>query len=292
MDSDELLQYHEDTEPFREAINFTESNTGFSARLIEKDYYCSLVLRDLAEAFQQGLVFKGGTCLSKVHSDFYRLSEDLDFVISMKTNASISVRRKRIAPLKDLLMNLPERLPCFHVDEPPLSGFHSSKQYVGRLSYSSVVTGRAEFLKVEVGLREPVLDPVEYKPAQTMLTDPLRIRPVLEPISVCVLSFRETYAEKFRAAITRRDPAIRDYYDIDYAVRSDKLDPSDDKLLELLRHKLAVPGNEPVDVSNERFTELRQQLEPQLKPVLRTNDFGRFDLERAFKIVANLVGKL
>jgi hypothetical protein len=85
------------------------------------------------------------------------------------------------------------------------------------------VTGRAEFLKVEVGLREPALDPVEHKPAHTMLTDPLHSRPVLEPIFVSVLSFRETYAEKFRAAITRRDPAIRDYYDIDYAVRLGKL---------------------------------------------------------------------
>src|SRR6266849_4946927 len=128
MDSNEQLQYHENTEPFREAINFTESNTGFSARLIEKDYYCSLALRGLAEAFQQGLIFKGGTCLSKVHSDFYRLSEDLDFVISMETNASRSARRTRIVPLQDLLRSLPKLLPCFHVEEPPLSGSNISRQ--------------------------------------------------------------------------------------------------------------------------------------------------------------------
>jgi len=291
MDNNEQLQYHENTEPFREAISFTESNTGFSARLIEKDYYCSLVLRGLAEALQQGLIFKGGTCLSKVHADFYRLSEDLDFVISMEMNVPLSVRRKRIAPLKDLFISFPERLRCFHVDKP-LSGSNSSKQYIGRLSYRSVVTGQAEFLTVEVGLREPALDSVELKPAHTMLTDPLRMRPVLEPLSIGVLSFRETYAEKFRAAITRRDPAIRDYYDIDYAVRSGKLDPSDDKLLELLHHKLAVPGNEPVDVSKERLTALQQQLESRLKPVLRTADFDRFDLGRAFEIVASLAGKI
>lgn len=291
MDSKEQLQYHENVELFREAINFTESNTGFSARLIEKDYYCSLVLHGLAEAFQQGLIFKGGTCLSKVHTDFYRLSEDLDFVIAMETNASISVRRKRIAPLKDLLMGLSKRLPCFHVDEP-LSGSNSSKQYIGRLSYRAVVTGEVEILKVEVGLREPALDPVEHKSAHTMLMDPSRSRPVLDPISVSVLSFRETYAEKFRAAMTRREPAIRDYYDIDYAVRSGKLDPSDNKLLELLQRKLAVPGNQSADVSNERFTALQQQLEPRLKPVLRMTDFERFDLERAFEVVAKLVGKL
>ena len=122
-----------------------------------------------------------------------------------------------------------------------------------------------------------------------MLIEPLRSRPVLEPLVVSVLSFRETYAEKFRAAMTRRDPAIRDYYDIDHAVRSGKLDPSDTKLLELLRHKLAVPGNEPVDVSNARFVKLQHQLESQLKPVLRPNDFASFNLERVFEIVTNLV---
>ena len=95
MDSNEQWRYHEDTEPFREAISFTESNTGFSARLIEKDYYCSLVLRGMAEAFQQGLIFKGGTCLSKVHSDFYRLSEDLDFVIPTPLAASRSDRSRQ-----------------------------------------------------------------------------------------------------------------------------------------------------------------------------------------------------
>jgi predicted nucleotidyltransferase component of viral defense system len=288
MDNNEQWQYHENAESFREAITFTESNTGFSARLIEKDYYCSLALHGLAEAFQQGLIFKGGTCLSKVHADFYRLSEDLDFVISVETNASRSTRRTQIAPLQNFLRNLPVQLPCFHVDEPPLSGSNISKQYIGRLSYRAVLTGQVELLKVEVGLREPALDPVEHEYALTMLMDPSRRRPVLEPISVSVLSFRETYAEKFRAAITRREPAIRDYYDI----RSGKLDPSDDKLLELLRRKLAVPGNQSADVSNERFTALQKQLEPQLKPVLRTTDFERFDLGRAFEIVVKLVGKL
>lgn len=292
MDSNEQLPYHEKTELFRDAINFTESNTGFSARLIEKDYYCSLALRGMAEAFQHGLVFKGGTCLSKVHSNFYRLSEDLDFVISMDTTATRSARRTRIGPLQDLLRSLPTRLPCFHVDEPSLSGSNISKQYIGRLSYRSVVTGGAEFLKVEISLREPILESVEYKPAHTMLTDPLRSSPVLEPISVSVLSFREAYAEKFRAAMTRRDPAIRDYYDIDHAVRSGKLDPLDDNLLELLQRKLTIPGNESVDVSTERFSTLQRQLEPQLKPVLRTNDFEYFDLGRAFDIVTNLAGKL
>lgn len=43
--------FHEDPPVFRTAIGFTEAKTGFSGQLIEKDYYCSLILRDLAGFF-------------------------------------------------------------------------------------------------------------------------------------------------------------------------------------------------------------------------------------------------
>lgn len=33
----------------RAALEFTAAETGFSQRIIEKDYWCSLVLRELAE---------------------------------------------------------------------------------------------------------------------------------------------------------------------------------------------------------------------------------------------------
>lgn len=76
---------HNDPVLFRELLTFTATETGFSARLIEKDYYCSLVLHDLTPILEQGLVFRGGTCLSKVHAGFTRLSEDLDFIVSVAT---------------------------------------------------------------------------------------------------------------------------------------------------------------------------------------------------------------
>ena len=290
MAKDDSLDYHERPDAFRQAIDFTEASLRFNARLVEKDYYCSLVLLELDDAFQHGLVFKGGTSLSKVHSDFYRLSEDLDFAISMEADALRSVRRKRIAALKELIDGLPEQLAGIQLTEP-LGGHQQSRQYIGRLSYESVVTGQAEFITVEISLREPVLEAVERQPARTLLADPLRTRP-LDPITVSVLSFRETFAEKFRAAMTRRDPAIRDYYDIDYAVRSGKLDPSEDSLLELLRHKLAVPGNDPVNVSNVRFSALQRQIESQLGPVLRAGDIEEFDLRRAFEIVTTIAARL
>ena len=67
-----------DPDLLRQAIDFTARETGFIPRLVEKDYFCSVVLEYLA-ASGAGLTFKGGTCLSKIHSSLYRLSEDLDF---------------------------------------------------------------------------------------------------------------------------------------------------------------------------------------------------------------------
>jgi hypothetical protein len=95
-------------------------------------------------------------------------------------------------------------------------------------------------------------------------------------------------AEKFRAALSRREAAIRDFFDIDYAVRMLGLRPRDAAFIKLVRQKLDVPGNDPVDVSRVRLKTLRQQLEPRLKPVLRAKDFAEFDLDRAFDIVADV----
>jgi hypothetical protein len=64
--------------------------------------------------------------------------------------------------------------------------------------------------------------------------------------------------------------------------------PLEPTMTTLVRRKLAVPGNEPLDVSPERLTALRQQLDTELRTVLREKDFREFDLERAFRIVKDV----
>lgn len=87
------VRIHEDPDMFLEAVRFTAAETGFSARLIEKDYFCTVLLEYLGRV--RGLVFKGGTCLAKVHAAFYRLSEDLDFVIPMPCDATAKPQSRR-----------------------------------------------------------------------------------------------------------------------------------------------------------------------------------------------------
>ena len=260
--------------------------TTFSTRLVEKDYFCTVLLGYLTAA-SNALVFKGGTCLAKIYADFYRLSEDLDFVISMPLSSSRSERSKKATILKDIMDALPERLPGFRVVEP-LTGANNSTQYNAIIGYPSRIAGQEETIKVEVGLREPLLLPPETGMAKTLLLNPTTAKPLNEPLVLNCISQREAFAEKFRAALSRREAAVRDFFDLDYAVRRLGLQPKDGGLIELVRQKLAIPGNEPVDISPERLVMLRRQLDTELKTVLREKDFRDFDLERAFRIVKDV----
>ncbi|MEW6668380.1 MAG: nucleotidyl transferase AbiEii/AbiGii toxin family protein [Thermodesulfobacteriota bacterium] len=277
---------HEDPARFRDAVHFTAAETLFLPRLIEKDYFCTLLLGYLS-ASDGSLVFKGGTCLAKVHSGFYRLSEDLDYVIPTSLSASRSERRALSARLKGAISQLTGKLSIFRVVKP-LTGANNSTQYVAVVGYTSLINQQEETVKIETGLREPLLTEVLIGKAQTLLLNPLSGKPIAPAIPVPCISRSEAMAEKLRAALSRREALIRDFYDVDYAVRRLGFLPLETDVTDLVREKLAVPGNEPIDISPKRMAALRRQLDTELKTVLREKDFAEFDLERAFRIVTEV----
>ena len=94
------------------------------------------------------------------------------------------------------------------------------------------------------------------------------------------------------AALKRRAPAIRDFYDIYYAVTHLNLDIQDRSFTALVRKKLAVPGNDPIDISTRRREVLQRQVEAQLSPVLRPQDFLSFQLDNVFDLVAEVGARI
>jgi len=267
------LQFHEDPAYFGEALEFTSAVTGFPTRLIEKDYLCSVLLQ------------------SKVHTDFYRLSEDLDFTIPTPIKSSRGQRRRRVQDLKSSVNQIAQLFPGFVLVEP-FTGANESSQYAAVLGYTSMLGRNDEKIKIEVGLREPLLTPVLHAKVRTLLLDPVNESPLVPTLSAECLSWEETVAEKLRAALSRREVAIRDFYDIDYAVRKLGFSTLQPDFVELVRAKLTVPGNEPVDVSGDRLESLRLQVDTELRPVLRDQDFAEFDLDRAFEKVVGVAHAL
>jgi predicted nucleotidyltransferase component of viral defense system len=279
-----MLTLHQDTVLFREAIRYTAASTGFGARLIEKDYYCSVILHALAANADLPMVFKGGTCLAKVHAGFYRLSEDMDFLIPVEIGAKRSIKRELITPVKDAFEQLRTDYSCFDILQP-LEGANQSSQYLGALGYSSAIGNVVEPIKLEISMREPLYEPIHHGAAHTLLQHPGTEADAVKGFEVHSISLTEAYAEKFRAALTRSEVAVRDFFDIDYAMRIGKIDIENQQFIELVKRKVAIPGNLPVNISRERMNVLEAQIATRLRPVLREEDYQAFEVQRAIDAV-------
>lgn len=286
------IKYPHNADPdiFQEALAYSEADKGFTSTLIEKDYYCSLVLQYFFSN-ETSLVFKGGTCLSKVHVDFYRLSEDLDLIIPVTADTTRTQRSANMEPIKNMFEKLPSAVPAVTICEA-FEGHNASRQYIGSLEYHSVIVDKKEKIKIEVGIREPLLRPSESRLASTIVMNPFSGQPLLPPFKVGAMTLQEAYAEKIRAAITRKEAAIRDFFDVFYAIRKRGLNTQSPDFLRMVKAKLDVPGNVPIDLSEERKQELNRQLGGQLKPVLRPSDFDGFNLNEAFELVRNITEAL
>lgn len=74
------MKLHNDKRKFYEAIEAASNYYGIDRSLIEKDYFVTLFLKR-ASVKIPGLVFKGGTSLSKCHKIIDRFSEDIDLTL-------------------------------------------------------------------------------------------------------------------------------------------------------------------------------------------------------------------
>ena len=78
-----MAYLHKDKEEFINAVNLASEYFHILPIIVEKDYYVTMILRELSE--RQGfVVFKGGTSLSKCHKAIKRFSEDIDITIDSR----------------------------------------------------------------------------------------------------------------------------------------------------------------------------------------------------------------
>lgn len=263
------------------AIRQTAQRTGFVPDLIEKDYYCSLILKAIFSDSSHKLVFKGGTLLNKVHLGFYRLSEDLDFSVSIANGTSRKTKSSLMKPIKTILDDLVADIDGISFRDP-FQGHNSSSQYNACFEYESVSSGEKDRILFDIALREEILRPTATLNAQTLVTDPITGNLLVDPYPVKCLTKTEAYAEKLRAALTRTKPAIRDIFDLDYALRNQIIDLDDQELRDLAKIKLIKPEALEIDLSETKKQTLKLQLEAQLRPVLRKEDYEQFDFEKAW----------
>ena len=88
------MYLHKDKSLFIETIQNVSKALNIWDAVIEKDYYVTLILKELANASDK-IVFKGGTSLSKARKAINRFSEDVDISFTEHIGASPLVLHRR-----------------------------------------------------------------------------------------------------------------------------------------------------------------------------------------------------
>ena len=99
---------HKHKEEFINAVNLASEYFHILPVIVEKDYYVTMILRELTE--RQGfVVFKGGTSLSKCYKAIKRFSEDIDITIDSRLSQGQMKKLKEV--IKDIATELDLAIP-------------------------------------------------------------------------------------------------------------------------------------------------------------------------------------
>ena len=97
-----------DRPDFYASIDAAAERLGFSAAIVEKDYWVTQALRILARDFPGDFIFKGGTSLSKGYGLIQRFSEDVDIlIIRRETKGATHTLMKQMASAVEEVLGSP-----------------------------------------------------------------------------------------------------------------------------------------------------------------------------------------
>jgi predicted nucleotidyltransferase component of viral defense system len=287
---------HDNKDEFLKVLERTSGQTGFSLGLLEKDYYITILLAGI-NILSDGLIFKGGTCFSKIYYSYYRLSEDLDF--SMKLPAGGVTRTTRSNLMKPVREKIREfaKDRGMTVEEIDKAGRNVSKQYIFQIEYGSVVVDKTQSIKLEIGLRFNPFLPVSKKSVGHTFLHPFTKKSLFDGGSVNCFALKELVAEKLRAAATRLTIAPRDFYDLGYLLKAG-FNFKDPEFWQLFKKKLAEDEFD-TDLKKYRFnlgrsdkeiSDMSARIEAELLDVLALGEKKTFNLADTLKNI-NAVSK-
>lgn len=279
---------HSDKVEFLKILERTSAQIGFPLRMLEKDYYITIVLSRINE-LGKDLVFKGGTCLSKIYYSYYRLSEDLDFTLKLSGASTRTTRSNAIKPVKEKVKLFLKSFDM-SIEGIEKAGHRESAQYIFYLDYHSVVLNKKESIKLEIGLRFNPILPAVTKKVNHRFLHPFTKEPLFDAGSVNCLALKELVAEKLRAASTRETIAARDFYDLGYLLK-EKFDFRDKEFLFLFKKKLEEDKfssdlkqySVNLGRADKEIEEMKSRIGDELFPVLTLEEQKSFDMVKTLE---------
>ena len=148
--------------------------------------------------------------------------------------------------------------------------------------YFSAINNSLQTIKIDISLKWRLsLAPKPGKIQSVFIDDVYEESIFSQDHTITCINLTESLAEKMRAALTRREPAIRDFFDIWYVRENSDFDFNSDEFRSLLMSKLEEVDYLYTLETNKEF--LEKQIITDLKPVL-TDDYG-FDFDDIYDFV-------
>ena len=210
------------------------------AEIVEKDYVLGWLLAGITQHEEIGAswVFKGGTCLKKVHFETYRFSEDLDFTLTDEEHLNEDYLRRVFGEISEWIyaesgIEIPREQIRFDCYQNKRGG--DSAQ--GRIYYRGPLQPRGSLPSIKLDLTTDevvVLEPSTQRISHAYGDEPR------EGFWVRCYPFAEVFAEKVRALGERGRP--RDLYDVINLYRRDEARSVIGSIRETLAEKCEFKG--------------------------------------------------
>ncbi|WP_257174329.1 nucleotidyl transferase AbiEii/AbiGii toxin family protein [Colwellia sp. M166] len=136
---------HEDKKALEEAIRATAKHLSLPIEYVEKDYWVTYALKELASSdICDEIVFKGGTSLSKAYSMISRFSEDVDIAV-LTDNLSKAQAGRKVKKASKIISDISDIFN--EIDSPDTSKnshFRKIRFQYPRIDESAPVEGQIE----------------------------------------------------------------------------------------------------------------------------------------------------
>lgn len=202
-------------------------NLSIDDDIIKKDLLLTLILAEFEKIkLGEGLIFKGGTLLSRNYLKYHRFSEDLDFVYKNASTIRALYRRARDRKIKIFLdFFTPELKKVADALELEFSTDRSDKRFCRMIRGRAVYTFKLyysdkKFIKIEINFVEKIINKPE-KASIKAITDFFDSKTMLYELGLSYQNFNvlsypldEIILEKYRAVLTRKNLKERDLLDL------------------------------------------------------------------------------
>lgn len=200
------MKLHKDKDAFKVLLERISRETGHREDVLEKDYYVTLILKELSEFQNDGLpaYFKGGTALYKALKKTKRFSEDIDLSVDTR-DCSRTQNDKRLEKATKQYVSL---------ERDPQLGITHRSEVIQVYRYESVTTFDADdalqrFERVKIEATSfTISEPVEELEIAALIYDEagddakaiLRDQYDVAPFFIKTISLERLFVDKLFAA--------------------------------------------------------------------------------------------